>query len=97
LLISLSPRIRKPDEPRALGEDIKRNGAVRSFCKTISRAVSDFNARDGAIVCSLALQHDVALEVISRALFCNRTVLPRRPLGAALDRIAKVESRDTHE
>jgi hypothetical protein len=52
---------------------------------------SDFNARDSAIVCSLALQHGVALEVIRRALLRDPRGNASTPLGAALDRIAGVE------
>jgi hypothetical protein len=49
---------------------------------------SDFNARDSAIVCSLALQHGVALEVIRRALLRDPRGNASTPLGCALDRIA---------
>ena len=52
---------------------------------------SDFNARDSAIVCSLALQHGVALWAIRRALLRDLRGNPSTPLGAALDRIAEVE------
>jgi ribonucleoside-diphosphate reductase alpha chain len=53
---------------------------------------SDFNARDSAIVCSLALQHGVALRAIKRALLRDSRGNASTPLGAALDRIAEVES-----
>ena len=53
---------------------------------------SDFNARDSAIVCSLALQHGVALGAIRRALLRDSRGNASTPLGAALDRIAEVES-----
>ena len=46
---------------------------------------SDFNARDSAIVCSLALQHGVALEVIRRALLRDPRGNASTPLGRALD------------
>ena len=52
---------------------------------------SDFNARDSAIVCSLALQHGVALWAIRRALLRDSRGNPSTPLGAALDQIAEVE------
>jgi hypothetical protein len=52
---------------------------------------SDFNARDSAIVCSLALQHGVALEVIRRALLRDSRGNASTPLGVALDHIAEVE------
>jgi hypothetical protein len=50
---------------------------------------SDFNARDSAIVCSLALQHGVALAVIRRALLRDPRGNASTPLGAALDRIVE--------
>jgi hypothetical protein len=53
---------------------------------------SDFNARDSAIVCSLALQHGVALGAIRWALLRDSRGNASTPLGAALDRIAEVES-----
>ena len=49
---------------------------------------SDFNARDAAIVTSLALQHGVPLEVIRRALLRDSQGRASTPLGCALDRIA---------
>jgi hypothetical protein len=49
---------------------------------------SDFNARDAAIVTSLALQHGVPLETICRALLRDSRGRPSTPLGCALDRIA---------
>jgi hypothetical protein len=52
---------------------------------------SDFNARDSAIVCSLALQYGVALEVIRRALLRDPRGNASTPLGVALDHIAEVE------
>jgi hypothetical protein len=52
---------------------------------------SDINARDAAVVTSIALQHGVPLEVIRRALLRDPRGQPSSPLGAALDFIA---SRD---
>jgi len=49
---------------------------------------SDFNARDAAIVASLALQHGVPLETIRRALLRDSHGHASTPLGVALDRIA---------
>ena len=46
------------------------------------------NARDCAVVCSLALQHGVELETIRRALLRDPRGKPSTPLGAALDLIA---------
>jgi ribonucleoside-diphosphate reductase alpha chain len=53
-----------------------------------SNSASDANARDAAIVCSLALQNSVPLETIRRALLRDSQGRPSTPLGAALDRIA---------
>ena len=49
---------------------------------------SDANARDAAVVCSLALQHGMPLETIRGALLRDARGQPSTPLGAALDIIA---------
>jgi ribonucleoside-diphosphate reductase alpha chain len=49
---------------------------------------ADTNARDAAVVCSLALQHGVPLETIRRALMCDSAGRPSGPLARALDAIA---------
>ena len=46
------------------------------------------NARDAAVVCSLALQHGVPLDTIRRALLRDARGVASTPLGAALDLIA---------
>ena len=48
------------------------------------------NAQDSAVICSLALQHGVPLDVIRRALMRDLQGLPSGPLAAALDRLAEV-------
>ena len=53
-----------------------------------SGSQADANARDSAVVCSLALQHGVPLEVIRRALLRNAKGVAETPLGAALDAIS---------
>lgn len=53
-----------------------------------SNSASDANARDAAIVCSLALQHNVPLETIRGALLRDSQGRPSTPLGCALDAIA---------
>jgi hypothetical protein len=53
-----------------------------------SNSASDANARDAAIVCSLALQNGVPIETIRRALLRDSHGRPSTPLGAALDIIA---------
>jgi hypothetical protein len=54
-----------------------------------SNSASDSNARDAAIVCSLALQHGVPLETIRRALLRDAQGRPSTPLGCALDLIVE--------
>ena len=53
-----------------------------------SNSASDANARDTAIVCSLALQHGTSPETIRRALLRDSHGRPSTPLGAALDIIS---------
>jgi hypothetical protein len=50
-------------------------------------SMADTNAKDAAVVCSIALQYGVPLEVIRRALMRDSHGRPNGPLGAALDRI----------
>jgi hypothetical protein len=52
---------------------------------------ADANARDSAVVCSLALQHGVPLETIRGALLRDSEGRASTPLGAALDAIAARE------
>jgi hypothetical protein len=49
---------------------------------------SDTNAKDSAVVCSLALQHGVDVEVIRRALLRDARGVASSPLGVALDMLA---------
>jgi hypothetical protein len=58
-----------------------------SNCKAGSH--SDAAARDGAVVCLLALQHGVSLETIRHALLRDPRGNPSSPLGAALDIVAR--------
>jgi hypothetical protein len=51
-------------------------------------SAADTNARDCAIVCSIALQFGADLEVIRKALCRDSRGRPSGPLSAALDRIA---------
>jgi hypothetical protein len=53
-----------------------------------SNSASDTNARDAAIVFSIAVQHGAGPEVIRRALCRDAQGRASGPLGAALDRIA---------
>jgi hypothetical protein len=50
---------------------------------------SDSAAKDSAVVCSLALQHGVALETIRHALLRDARGVASSPLGAALDLVAE--------
>jgi hypothetical protein len=54
---------------------------------------SDINARDAAIVTSIALQHGVPLEVFRQALRRDPRGQPSSPLGVALDLTASFEAR----
>ena len=53
-----------------------------------ANSAADTNARDSAIVCSIALQFGADLEVIRRALCRDSHGRASGPLGAALDIIA---------
>jgi ribonucleoside-diphosphate reductase alpha chain len=49
---------------------------------------SDTAAKDSAVVCSIALQYGVPLEVIRKALMRDSAERPNSPLGACLDILA---------
>jgi hypothetical protein len=51
-------------------------------------SAADANARDSAIVASLALQHGADIETIRKALCRDSHGRASGPLGAALDRLA---------
>jgi hypothetical protein len=51
-------------------------------------SAADTNAKDAAVVCSIALQHGVLLETIRRALMRDSRGCASGPLGEALDIIA---------
>jgi hypothetical protein len=52
-------------------------------------SAADANARDSAIVASLALQHGVPIETIRSALLRDARGAASTPLGAALDAITQ--------
>jgi hypothetical protein len=54
---------------------------------------ADASARDSAVVCSIALQYGVPLEVIRGALLRDSEGRASTPLGAALDEIAAQEGK----
>lgn len=54
-----------------------------------SNSAADTNARDAAIVFSIAVQHGADPEVIRRALCRDEKGKASGPLGVALDRIAE--------
>jgi hypothetical protein len=53
---------------------------------------SDTNARDAAIVASLALQHGTPVDVIRKALLRDAHGQASSPLGTALDRLAEAST-----
>jgi hypothetical protein len=53
-----------------------------------SNSAADTNARDSAIVCSIALQYGADIETIRRALCRDSQGRPSGPLGAVLDLLA---------
>jgi hypothetical protein len=65
-------------------------GTLRELFITNGKAGSDSdaNARDAAIITSIALQYGVPLEVIRHALLRDPRGNASTPLGAALDAIA---------
>jgi ribonucleoside-diphosphate reductase alpha chain len=50
------------------------------------------NARDSAVVCSIALQHGVPLKTIRHALLRDQRGVASSPLGVALDIVTKREA-----
>jgi hypothetical protein len=52
-------------------------------------SAADTNARDSAIVCSIALQFGADVETIRKALCRDGAGRPSGPLGAVLDRLAE--------
>jgi ribonucleoside-diphosphate reductase alpha chain len=54
-----------------------------------SNSAADTNARDGAIVCSIALQCGAEIETIRKALCRDSGGRPSGPLSAALDLLAR--------
>jgi hypothetical protein len=53
-----------------------------------SNSAADTNARDSAIVCSIALQYGADVETIRKALCRDSHGRASGPLGAVLDRLA---------
>jgi hypothetical protein len=53
-----------------------------------SNSHSDAAAKDSGVVCSIALQHNVPIDVIRHALLRDSQGRPSSPLGVALDIIA---------
>jgi hypothetical protein len=58
-----------------------------------TNSAADVNARDAAIVTSIAIQFGADLETIRRALCRDSQGRPSGPLGAALDKIADQGAR----
>jgi len=57
---------------------------------------ADTNAKDAAIIASIALQYGVSLETIRRALLRDNQDRPSGPLGIVLDLIAAEASNEEH-
>jgi hypothetical protein len=66
------------------------NGDIAEIFLSNSKAnsASDIAAKDSAVVCSLALQYGVPLNVIRKALLRDSQGKAASPLGVALDTIA---------
>jgi hypothetical protein len=73
---------RFPDDG-ALAEIFISNGKAGSG--------SDTAAKDSAVVCSIALQFGVPLDVIRKALMRDSRGAPNGPLAVALDLVAEME------
>jgi hypothetical protein len=58
------------------------------MCNCKAGSMAEINAQDAAVICSIALQHGVSLEVIRRALMRDAQGRASGPLGTALDEIA---------
>jgi hypothetical protein len=52
-------------------------------------SMAGINAQDAAVVCSLALQHGVPVDVIRKALMRDARGCASGPLAVALDRLAE--------
>ena len=55
-------------------------------------SMAGINAQDAAVVCSIALQYGVPVEVIKRALMRNADGSGSGPLAVALDKICEAAS-----
>lgn len=69
------------------------SGALAEIFISNSKAgsMADAVGKDAAVVCSIALQSGVPLEVIRRALLRDGHGHAASPLGAALDHFAKMQ------
>jgi hypothetical protein len=67
------------------------DGSVGEVFLTKVNSRADVNARDAAVVVSIALQYGVPIEVIRKALMRNADGTASGPLGAALDLIVANE------
>jgi hypothetical protein len=56
-------------------------------------SMAGINAQDAAVVCSLALQHGVPVDVIRRALMRDAKGCASGPLAVALDRLAEWDAQ----
>src|SRR5262245_11544287 len=100
----MTPRRRLPARRHSEGFDFEVGG-LRYHCTFLkfadgsvgdliltsakSGSMSDANACDAAVTCSIAPQYGVPIEVIRKALMRDARGNARTPLGAALDLIAE--------
>ncbi len=59
------------------------------LCNHKAGSMAGINAQDSAVVCSIALQYGVPLDVIRKALMRDERGRASGPLGAALDLLAE--------
>jgi hypothetical protein len=50
---------------------------------------ADAAARDSAVICSIALQHGVPIEIVRKALLRDSSDNPSSPIGCVLDLLAR--------
>jgi hypothetical protein len=101
---AMSPRERLPTRRECDGFDVEAFGLrfhattstypdgrlVEVFLDAAKAgSAADATARDAAVLCSLALQHGVPLDVIRKALMRDARGAPSSPLGVVLDRLAE--------
>jgi hypothetical protein len=102
----MSERRRLPNRRRSLSFDIESQGLLFTATVSRfndgeiaeiflqnhkAGSMAGINAQDAAVVCSIALQYGVPLDVIRKALMRDAQGGPSGPLATALDAIAERE------